>query len=358
MNLTLRKIQLHELEDFVNSKTFREFEFVPISPIRAKSYIKNPHALPDDIVLYLGFIENRLIAFRSLFADVVNSDDKQIRFGWCSGSWVHPNFRRQGFSTQLLEEAYTDWNQKLMFTNYTPNSEKTIQKTGWFKTVHQFEGARVYLFPKTKKLISKANSNRLFELFFSLIDIFIWLYSSIRLRFFTDEINAQVKFENLDFPDEQCYQLLNKKSINRGKKELQFIFDNPWISSQKSEIANRYPFSTYSDSFYYKTVKVFSEDKFLGFFIFSVREGHLKTLFWNLPDGLEEEIARYLKVFCKNNKIEMASIYKKELAAELFKRKYPFLRLKKYGQKVYCTFELERSRKIEFQDGDGDVIFT
>ena len=54
----------------------------------------------------------------------------------------------------------------------------------------------------------------------------------------------------------------------------------------------------------------------------------------------------------------MATIYKKELAAELFKRKLPFLHVKKYGQKIYSTFEIENSSESKFQDSDGDVIFT
>ena len=66
------------MENFVNSKEFQNYEVVPISAIRAQSYLANPHALPDDIVLYLGLINNKLVAFRSLFADTLNSDGQQI----------------------------------------------------------------------------------------------------------------------------------------------------------------------------------------------------------------------------------------------------------------------------------------
>lgn len=77
-----------------------------------------------------------------------------------------------------------------------------------------------------------------------------------------------------------------------------------------------------------------------------------------LDFGIEKEIAQFLKNFCKLNTIEIASIYKKELAAELFKRKFPFLHVKKYGQKIYSTFELKSTEETSFQDGNGDVIFT
>lgn len=360
MKLEIKKIRLNELEDFVSSKAFHELEYIPISPLRAKSYLANPHALPNDIVLYLGFIENKLVAFRSLLPDVVNSGDKQIRFAWCSGSWVHPNFRRKGFSQLLLKEAYADWSKKLMFTNYAPNSENLYLKTGWFKPIHQFKGVRAYLFPKTIKLVASANSNVFSKIFFSFVDWIISIYSSIRLWFFNEDPISAVSFKSRDFPDEQCYQLINttRTPFSRNEKELKWTFDNPWISLKKSELDKKYPFSSFSNSFSYKTVKAFSKNDFVGFFLFSIRDGHLKTLYWNLPNGFEEEIANYLKLFCKKNKIEMATIYKKELAEVLFKRKFPFLRAKKYGQKIYSTFEIEKNSYLNFQDGVGDVIFT
>ncbi len=360
MNLEIKKIRLNELEDFVNSKTFHEFEYLPISDIRSKSYLANPHALPDDFVVYLGFFENKLVAFRSLLPDIIQTDYQTIRFAWCSGAWVHPDFRRKSFSKKLLKEAYTDWDKKLMFTNYIPNSEKLIVETGWFKPIHQFNGVRAYLFPKTRKLLPNANANILFKIIFSLIDWVISIYSSIRLFLFTEKIISSVTFKTLDFPDQQCYQSLKESQsvFSRGALELKWIFDNPWISSQKSKANSKYPFSSFSNSFIYKTIKVYSENGFVGFFLFSVREGHLKTLYWQLPDGFEKEITAYLKHFCKKNKVEMTTVYKKEIAEQLFKRKFPFLHLKKYGQKIYSTFEIQNNSEIKFQDGDGDVIFT
>ncbi|MCY1722692.1 hypothetical protein OU798_20245 [Prolixibacteraceae bacterium Z1-6] len=360
MNLTIHKIRLKELEAFINSRTFRHFEYVPISHLRAKSYLSNPRSNPDDVVLYLGFIDEQLVAFRSLFADVCKNGKEKIRFGWCSGAWVHPNFRRKGFSEQLLKEAYSDWNKKLMFTNYTTSSEKLIKKTGWFKTIYQFEGARAYLFPKTRKLIAKADSNLLFRFVFLIIDLIVSGYSNFCLWIYPGQKQTSVRFETGEFPDKECYQLIGKNTsgFNRGENELKWIFNHPWLSTDKSEYTSNYPFSSYTKYFYYKTVKLYSENKLSGFFIFSVREGHLKTLYFHLPDELLDKTATFLKNFSKENKIEFITIYKKALAAELFKRKFPFLHVKKYGQKIYGTFEIISNTDLHFQDGEGDVFFT
>lgn len=353
---------MDELESFVTSETFNRMATIPITALRARSYMANPLALPNDIALYLGFIDNQLVAFRSIFAGSVNSENKKIRFGWCSGAWVHPNFRGQGFSMQLLHEALADWEGKLMLTNYSPQTEKLFLKSGKFQAVHQFNGFRGYLFPKTRKLIPAANTNAFSKLIFGTADILIWLWSTIRLWFFRNKTAAEIRFETAVSPDKACFQMLNKKTetsfFQRGEKELKWIFEFPWVTDKTQDEFKKYPFSGYSVFFRYYTVKVFVKNQFSGFFIFSVREGHLKTLLFSIPGRMEEEIAVFLKQFCKKHKIEVITVYNNEIAHQLFKRKFPFLHAKNYGQKIYSSFLPETGIQQLFQDGDGDVIFT
>jgi hypothetical protein len=54
----------------------------------------------------------------------------------------------------------------------------------------------------------------------------------------------------------------------------------------------------------------------------------------------------------------MITIYKNGLANELLKRKFPFLYAKKYGQKIYSSFDIQTNKEKVFQDGEGDVFFT
>ena len=346
----------------MQSETFQQFTTIPITVLRAKSYLNNPHAQPDDVVLYLGFIEKQLVAFRTLFADIIIPEKEPIRFAWCSGNWVHPDFRRKGFSEQLLHEAFTDWNGKLMFTNYAPNSEKLYLKTGKFQSIHQFQGFRGYLFPKTRKLIFVANKNGVTKFLFSFVDAVIAAISSIRILFFSLKEKPDFSFETIHFPDDECYQMLRNNSpdhiFGRGEAELKWIFQFPWISENKNFHSGKYPFSSGSVSFRYYTVKVSIKNNLAGFFIFLVRDGHLKTLYWCIPAGIEKEVGDYLKQFGVKHKTEVITVYKFEVAQQLFERNFPFLRAKKYGQKIYSSFEIINKTNHQFQDGDGDVIFT
>jgi GNAT superfamily N-acetyltransferase len=360
--LEIKKIRLNELEEFVNSEEFQQLEVVPVTPARVKSYIENPRANPNDVVLYLGFIEKKLIAFRSLFADEIISGTEIIRFGWCSGNWVHPDFRRKGFSEKLLQEAFNDWDGKLMFTNYAGESEKLYLKTGWFFPIHQFEGVRAYLFPKTRKLIPTSNKNGFFRLFFSQIDFFIAVISSVRLLFYSPKDKHEIRLETLEFPDEQCFRFIEENTsdflFSRNESELKWIFNFPWISITDRSFIVKYPFSSFSENFYYRTVKIFENNTFAGFFIFSVREGHLKTLYFFIEGSYENEIATFLKTYCKTYKIERVTVYNTQVANQIIKRKFPFLQAKKFGQKIYSTFEIENIQTKKFQDGDGDLFFT
>ena len=359
MKLEIQKIRLTEIRNFIYSEIYSNMETVPITSIRAESYLQNPNALPDDFVLYIGFIDKKMVAFRTLFADVIYFENKPERFAWCSGNWVHPNFRRKGFSEQLLNEAYNDWDKKLMFTNYAPESEKLYLKTGWFYPIHQFFGVRAYLTPKTKKLFQKKYSGWYFSLGFGLLDFAILVFSRI-FQFFYFERKSHLRFEISEFPDDFCYEsgkTISPEFFYRGRKELEWIFRFPWIQ-KNNNLEQDYPFSFTSKEFYYKTVKMFKDNEFLGFFIFSVRNGHLKTLYFSVHPETYLEIAAFIKTFCKKNNIETLTIYNKHLAGLLLKRKFPFLHAKKYGQKIYSTFKIKNNKPIEVQDGEGDVFFT
>lgn len=360
MKQEIIKIRINELEEFINSEVYESFEFVPISPSRAKSYLQNPNARHNDLALIMAFYGNRLVAFRTFFAGIIASD--KTRFGWCSGNWVHPDYRRKGWSKKLLEEALHDWNGKFMFTNYAPESEKLYLKTGWFFPVYEFKGIRAYLSPKTCKLITAANKNIITKTVFSILDSSIALISKTRMFFFRYNPDNSVRFELNSRPDEECYQFLQKKNLNlffnRKKDELNWIFNFPWISAENKSIKNKYPFSSYSEDFYYQTGKIWRNNEFHGFFIFSVREGHLKTLYFCAGKNEMKYFALFIKNYVTKNNIEMATIYNQEIAKLLFKRKFPFLYVKKYGQKIYSSFKINNSNGMVFQDGDGDVFFT
>lgn len=362
MKLDIKKIKLGELESFVRSKAFMNFETVPITTLRVDSYINNPAALQNDIVLYLGFTNDKLVAFRTIFAGQVNSESEPVRFGWCSGNWVHPEYRRKGFSEKLLNEVFHDWDNRLMFTNYAPNSEQLYLKTGRFQVIHQFQGFRGYMFPKTRKLLPNAIKNAFSRAFYNFLDIVISIISLARTMFYIYKINPDIKFESIKYPDETCLKFMEQNQsalyFLRRKTELNWIFQYPWMTNNEEDLDAKYPFSSFSEDFRYQTVKIYNKNKFAGFFMFSVRNNHLKTLHFEIPAELNNEITAFIKNYCISQKIEIATVYNFNIGSALLKRKFPFLYAKKYGQKIYSSFLVNQNLPHSFQDGDGDVFLT
>ncbi|MFW6257655.1 MAG: hypothetical protein ACOC11_02610 [Prolixibacteraceae bacterium] len=356
------KVRLGELESFLESELYRQFSTVPITPSRAASYINNPDGKAEDVVLILAFIDGRLTAFRSLFAGVVQAEKEELRFGWCSGSWVEPGFRRQGLSQLLLKEALNDWNGRLMLTNYSPETESLYIKTGWFKPVHQFEGIRGYLFPKASKLFPDRKENAVAKLLFPVIDFFMAAVSWIKILFYRYKNPDHIRFDIFEDTDEECFRFIENYSqdylFSRKAKEIIWILKWPWISETNRPYKKNYPFSACSDSFYYRTVKVMHKDILKGVCLFSVREGHLKTLFFWLPTQLEGELVSFLKDYTIRHRLEMLTVYHSGMAKQLSKSKFPFLHLRKISQKIYSSFDTGTSGNSIVQDGDGDRAFT
>lgn len=362
MTPEIKKVRLGELQAFCRSELYNQFAIIPITPSRADSYLDNPNGNSKDVVLLLALLNGELLAFRSIFAGIAYAENRNIRFGWCSGSWVDPDFRRKGLSQLLLKEAYNDWNGRLMFTNYAPESESLYLKTGWFKPVHEFKGARGYLFPETSKLVPSAKKSTVVKLFFRLIDFFTGNFSSIRILFYRSRKPDNVGFELLNYPDEESFNFMESFRENylfrREAKEISWILESPWISEINRPYNKKYPFSACAESFYYRIVKLFYNNELAGVSLFSVREGHLKTLFFWLPPHLETEMAEFLKDFTLKHKLEMITVYHRGIAGKISARKSPFLYVKNMGQKIYSSFDISGIGNYRFHDGDGDRAFT
>lgn len=355
--MKLKKIRLHELEQFLESEAFRSIDPKPISPFRVKSYMNNPHGEPDDFVLYYLHVGDTLIGYRTLFAaKLTNQSD---RFAWLSGNWVHPDYRRQGFSEKLLNEIMIDWDHRLMFTNYAPASLQLYLKSKQFQPIYNAEGERFYLFARTKSLLK----DRLKGIggVLTAADFFIRLIASLSCFFHKPWQNSDYEIRLQEFPDEMCLKMTEEEQPNylfkRGEKELKWIFDYSWISTKDSSFSGNYAFSSYAKSFHYQTASFYSGNKLVGFLVYSFRDGHLKTVHSHLPIEALPVAARFLINQAAKNKIEFLTVLNPGLVQEIKKTSNPFLWSKKFEHVIYASFNVA-TEELKIQDGDGDFIFT
>jgi hypothetical protein len=81
LEFTIKKIRLRELSAFKESLLYKGLEVIPISSNRIESYVNNPRADEEDVVLYLAFEGEKLVGFRTIFADTIsisNFEDNSI----------------------------------------------------------------------------------------------------------------------------------------------------------------------------------------------------------------------------------------------------------------------------------------
>ena len=355
--MNIRKIALHELEEFLKSDVYDQFEIKPITPARAASYLKDPHASPNNFVLYLLTEGSKLIAFRTLFADRLTHE--KAPFAWLSGNWVHPDYRRQGFSEKLLKEAHNDWNGRLMFTNYAPASLQLYLKTGKFEPIYEGSGERFYLFAKTSKILA-ARLHR-FRFILPIADFLIHLWATLKVSLFKPKVASSFQTELLEFPDRPCYDLVKSKRnellFRRTPKTLKWIFNYPWISNANINLADQYPFSSYSKSLQYQTLKIFLNGQFKGFLVYSIRDGHLKILLNFLDERLLPQVAVLLSKIALEQKIEMMTVLDPVLSNALKNAKNPFVFHKKFEHRIYSSFK-PANAVGKIQAGDGDFILS
>lgn len=351
----IQKVSISKLEIFFQEKMLLSQSVLPISPSRVKSYCNNPRAKSDDVSLYFIEFENRIIAFRTVWADEIQLDEELVRFGWCSGNWVADDFRRRGLSTLILQEMYSDWNGKLMFTNYAPESLAGYLKTGLFTLQCERTGMRFYLNTNLAKLYAnRANSG--------LKKAAVWLANK---TFFSSYLIKRMIFKSQPMDhfkiDEQRqfsagYSFVGKASLfNRGEKEFAWIFNCPWLVKDDG-VPSSYPFSWKVKDFEYCFVSINSQHAECSFVI-SIKNGTVKLLYWHATVEHHELIAKWLVNFSHRNKVKLLTVLDDQMAGAIKRIRNPFVWSRTFSMNIYSTFSFEDNKNKVF-DGDGDYIFT
>ncbi len=364
--IIIHELRLSELERFVRSERYRLMSDLPISPHRALSYVRNQRAEPDDVVLLMLFVEEQLVAYRSLFPDKIFYDNKNLKFAWISGSWVAPNHRRKGFSKLLLQRAFELWDNNLMFSNYAPESHDLYLKSGKFSQVYKTSGYWYYFRFETAELLK--NKHRIFQNINPLLkvfDAFGNIFADLKLNLLKSK---SFGFKITDFEDVALRNFIDKQNksnpFRRGAAELLYILKNPWVlQNQKQEKpATDYFFSAYSDRFFYKILKFSENNEIQAFMLLKVRNKALTVAYVYFETGYENQIIEAIFFYIKKLKISYFVI-SHPLLAETFalRYKFAFLHKKTYIKDFYASGvigEILKNGNFLFQDGDGDGIFT
>lgn len=368
MEYTITKIALKELEAFTRSDLYVNSKIIPISKNRINSYLNNPRADDDDYVLYLAIFNSVIVGFRTILPDIIFKADKEYKFGWFSGSWVSVEHRREGISSALMDKVFKDWNEKLIFTNYAPNSKLLYDKSNKFDQFFIKNGVRLYFnFQLTDLLVPRSN---LFKRIKPILQFADWFLNTLSLPYrilqklksnkLLKQVNISDDFKNThsDFIKNH-----NKSSLRRGKNEYEWVFKYPWVTTISND-EYYYPFSSTSNTFYYKFITISNKnDELVGLAIVKNRDGQITIPYFEVQEVFEEKLTQSIIAFCHNNRAKLLTCYNEQFVKSLKSIQLIAIGRKSMCQKYFISKvfykELQLSaEQIYLNDGDGDCIFT
>ena len=362
--MRIEKYTAKRLEEFITSERFRTMPAIPVSPLRALSWLKNPRMEEGDILMYLLFDGEDLAAYRCILPDC----HADIRFGWLSGNWVDPGRRRQGLASQLFEEACRDWGHQLMYTNYAPESKAVYDKTGRFELYRELEGARYYLRAISARLLGRRNARYRMALpLFYLADGLINAWQDFRIMAVRKKIKPDfLHAEPVPSVDQASHDLMavhERLGFGlRDREAFDWITSYPWVEEGRKQ-DGRYFFTWMVPRYQNTCMKIWDKEGNLGGFLMLTMVGEKMTLpYACINEGASQAAARILDHYLVAEKISYVTTYNPELINLMENSRTPILGKRRMYQRFYATHELARQLpdgdKIIFQDGDGDVVFT
>lgn len=366
-NYKISKYNKAKLGEFINNESFAQLNVLPISYQRALSYINNPRVDDDDVLLNIAWQENRIIAYRTILPDVIFKNGNPTKLAWISGTWVAPEFRRQGLATTLFNEIYNDWNGLLIYTNYAPTSKKLYDKTNRFKMYRTHLGRRFYLKSDLSDLlISRFSSLSFLKPILPLIDK---LFNTLILPFLTNEKNDSLKDFQIKYKtqlnEEESTRLFANTLTMRSKKELDWILDFPWVLNADDgsmEQANKYIFSSVANPFKQYFCLIYKNENPIGIAMITIKNRQMKVPYLYCDKGFEDNMADLMFIEGWKNHTTYLDVFNEELAHSMNLKSTNFAwssnQERKYMISNVFTDQFPDQKDVSIPDGEGDVVFV
>lgn len=361
--LHIKRYRISELQAFVNSPAYETMEVVPVSKHRVNSYINNPRANSDDFVLYMAFMGDEMVGYRTLLPDMLYANDNTLRVAWLSGNWVSPAHRRKGISSQIFQQVFNDWEAGLLYTNYAPESKAVYDKTGKFNHVQSLQGVRLYLRPCLYPILSKRGKLfRFLKPLWWIMDRVLWLINPLPLFGKMIKLKA-VGLEYVAAVDDELAKLFEEATetspVHRKRQELDWITNYPWLvpSPLGDRVGERYFFSASPRQFQQQLVKVYKDKTLLGFIMLNHTDGVVSVPYVSFQPEDAELFAKIILKQAMAVGANRLTIYHNELSRSLRMLKPFGLFSLKQSRNYFASQKLSISNTT-FLEGDGDCVFV
>ncbi len=361
--MNIREITVGELPAFVESEEYAKLQPKPITPLRAYSQFKNPHAHAEDLALVFAAENGNLLALAGILPHKTFLEPQPIYSN--SGWWANPDSGRQ-WALPVLLKALLQCGQRMILTDCTAYTKSVLEKTGLFTFVPAIEGSRYFLRFYSGKLLRRKGKNRLFFSLFSLVDNALNTLLSPFFSYRVKELqNDRCFLKSVKSLDAEHARFIEKNPGNsiltQDIEKLNWIIQNPWITQNTNVLDVSYPFTWKVDSFSQEFLEIRKGNELVALLFFSVRDNHASVPFIFYSENSLNSVSSLLWRHLAEIKADSLYVYRHELNKALKKsgRKYLFskkiVRFAGYSKTLQPTFA---EKEFSFQDGEADVAFT
>lgn len=361
--MNIRTITVGDLPDFVRSEEFALLEPSPVTPLRAVSQFKNPNARPDDVALVFAAENNTLLAFAGILPHTAQRAEDPVFSN--SGWWVHPEKGRK-LGIPVLLKAFQLCNRRMFLTDCTAHTKSILEKTNLFHFVPPVTGSRFFLRFYNGSLLRRKGKKGLMPFLFSWLDklfnvpLSVWTLSVQNRKQYSEFSLNVVKLLGTEHA-----AFINK---NRGKSFLQqdagklnWVVQNPWVTTEKQKTAGDYPFTHKVEQFKQEFLEIRREKKLVAILLLSVRDNHASVPFFYFEKETLNQVAQLLLRYLFSIKADSLLVYNPELEKALRKSRRIWVYRKKVVRYAGYSKEIEAlfaENGYFFQDGEADVVFT
>ncbi len=361
--MNFREITVGELPDFIQSREFKNLQPKPITHLRAISQSKNPHARKEDTALIFVTDNNKLLAFAGLLSH--KTQDSKERVFSNSGWWVHSQLGSK-FGLPVFLKAMQKCRQRMFITDGTAHTKSILDKTGLFTFSPPVNGSRYFLRFYSGSWMQKKRKPLFLSFLFSIVDKILNTLFSLRFTFLFKKRPSEkysVKFRTLLNKELSDFikQHPGDSFLMQDCAKLNWIVQNPWITSAKEDPGFSYPFTYRVENFSQKFLQIKKGSETVAMLLLSVRDNHASVPFIYFKNGVLNEVAYFLWNHLIQIKSDSLVVFHPELRTALEKNgkiwlfKKNIIRFAGYSKELNSIFA---EKKYAFQDGEGDVVFT
>ncbi len=360
--MQLREIKISELNEFVHSELYKQSLNIPITKQRVISQIKNPRANKNNIALIIAINkENQIVGFIGALPDSFGKN-LEIDFYWNSCWWID---QKKGKKTAipLLLKFLKVCDNKVMLRDMTDKTRQIISRLNKFETIKDLKGFRYFIklnsaeiLPKRKKIFVIVKPILL------LIDYLVNFSLKIKNKSFRKTENIQVKYLNsVDDETEIFLNKLNKKELfKRGKDELNWILNYPWVIQGNKKNTQFYYFSETAKKFENYLVKIYKKEQLIGVLLLNNHDGLVKIPYIYFKQKDVNLIVQFIYQFLEEQKAISLLTFNKSINKAIQNNKNPFWKINEHNKEFVVSKSLAKyvESEFNFQDGEGDYVFT